>query len=562
MRNKIVGICIGYILWLAVQPIEASWSKTDCCLSMGIGSLSVIALFVLILRKEVILFSKIDVFVSLWFLYVMLRAYYDNTYPSGNFCLRTTQMFALYMATRLLFSSFNMPEHVLIVCILICAYYELFVGICQLISGNSRHSLYSLSGSFMNPGLYSAFLVIGLVIICKLQKSYWLTALFAIMLAFSCSRAALVSAAVCMGIIYWDNWKHRKLQVAMGMVIIMIGLYFLKKGSADGRSIIYIISLLCICEHPIFGSGISSFCHQYAEGMASFSIQHPTFNFISADVTSSAYNCLLQIGIEQGLIGLCLALALVGMIFERLKHNGKLLGMSLFSLLIFSMFSYPFDQLSYQIIFVLIAAFSGTNEETPDNSTKLRIIAFGYLVPVVLFTCTIFFSVFTHRQIYKRIMAESNYKKIAGIKNVALIDDYFELLPLLNTNEHFLFDYGKLLAANSQYNESNAILNLGTRISCDPMFYVIQGNNYNEMRYFEKAELAYQKAFAIMPNRLYPLYKLMLLYEKEGNEEKMVNMAQQVVSFTEKVVSPVTKNMKKEADKILNNANNSHYKNP
>ena len=556
--NKIVGICIGYILWLAVQPFETGWSNTDCYLSMGIGILSVIASFVLILRKGVISFSKIDIFVCLWFLYVILRAYCDNTYPSGNFCLRTIQMFALYMATRLLFSTFNMSEHVLVVCILICTYYEVFVGICQLLSGSSRHPIYALSGSFMNPGPYSAFLVIGLVITCKLQKNYWSPTVFGIMLAFSCSRAALVSAAVCMGIIYWDKWKHRKLQVLMGMVIIMVGLYYLKKGSADGRSIIYIISLLCICENPIFGSGISSFCHQYAEGMASFSLQHPTFNFISADVTSNAYNCLLQIGIEQGLIGLCLALALVGMMFERLNHKGKLLGMSLLSLFIFSMFSYPFGQLSYQILFVLIAAFSGTNEEILDYSTKLRKITFNYPAPVVLLTCTIFFSVFTHWQINKRIMAESNYQKVAGINDVALIDDYFELLPLLNTNEHYLFEFGKLLAANCRYKESNAILNLGTRISCDPMFYVIQGNNYCEMESFEKAESAYQKAFAIMPNRLYPLYKLMLLYEKEGNEEKMVNMAQQVVSFTEKVVSPVTKDMKKEADKILIKANNSH----
>ena len=122
----------------------------------------------------------------------------------------------------------------------------------------------------------------------------------------------------------------------------------MKKGSADGRSIIYIISLFNILQHPLFGSGISSFRHQYAEGMATFSSQHPTFDFLSADVTSNAYNCLLQIGVEQGVIGMGVSVVLIAMLFIKLNKRVKILGMGLLCLLIFSMFSYPFEQLPYQ----------------------------------------------------------------------------------------------------------------------------------------------------------------------------------------------------------------------
>ena len=103
-----------------------------------------------------------------------------------------------------------------------------------------------------------------------------------------------------------------------------------------------------------------------------------------------------------------------------------------------------------------------------------------------------------------------------------------------------------------RYTDSNAVLRLGTLISNDPMFYVIQGNNYLQMNLYQKAEQAYQKAFGIMPNRIYPLYRLMLLYEKKGDITKEKEMAQRVISFKEKVVSPATKEMKDKARTILN----------
>ena len=71
------------------------------------------------------------------------------------------------------------------------------------------------------------------------------------------------------------------------------------------------------------------------------------------------------------------------------------------------------------------------------------------------------------------------------------------------------------------------------------------------MELYDDAERAYQKAFDIMPNRLYPLYRLMLLYEKEGDITKEKEMAHRVISFKEKVVSPATKEMKDKANTIL-----------
>lgn len=553
MRYKILTIlCLAFILWFTIQPVEMNWTMSDIRLTEAVCGVSVFAVLMLVWRKQQMALSAVDVIVFLWFVYVILRAYGTPVYPCADFCLRAMQMFSLYIAARLLFSSVTITEHVLVIGILLCAGYEVMVGVEQLWNGNSRHYLYALSGTFLNPGPYSAFLAMGIVMSCQLRKGYWLPMLFAILLPATWSRAALVSATICIGIIYWEKWKRWKWQVAFVIFVITIGLYFTKKGSADGRSIIYMISLLNILQHPICGSGICSFCHQYAEGMATFSVQHPTFNFQSADVTSNAYNILLQIGVEQGIVGLGFAVILVVVMFVKLNKKGNILSIGLLCLLIFSMFSYPFEQLPYQIIFVMITAYVATDVAECVLSTKWHIFSRCYLAPAGLCSAVILFSLFIHKQIRERVRAESDYRMMAGVSHTAFIDDYYELLPLMASNEHFLFDFSKLLIADRRYNDSNAMLRLGTLISGNPMFYVIQGNNHSEMGFYQDAEQAYRKAFNVMPNRLYPLYQLMLLYEKAGKTEAMYKIAWRIVMFNEKVVSPATKEMKKKAKEILN----------
>ena len=564
MKYKILAIlCLCFILWFTIQPVEQNWCGTDILLSEVTSGIAIIAVLILVWRKQQMTLSAIDIVVALWFAYVMFRSYVDSTYPCANFVLRVMQMVALYVCLRVLFSSVVVSERFIVLLLLICAIYEVILGANQMLNGGSRHHLYSMTGTFLNPGPYSIFLSMGLVMSCKIKKEYYadkgflpsmmslLPLVFLTLLPSTWSRAAILSAAICLGVIYWEQWKRYRWYVFGGLFLILIGLYFIKQGSADGRSIIYMISLLSICHNPVFGSGIGSFCHQYAEEMANFSLQHPSFNYQSADVIDGAFNCILQIGVEQGLVGVSFAVVLMVLLFAKLGKCGKTLRMGLFCLLIFSMFSYPFDQLPYQIIFVLIAAYAATIGEMESLTIKKPPLVLRCFAPVTITVCAVLITVLGVQHIRQRERAESNFRMIAGMTNAAFINDYYGLLPLLTSNKHFLFDFSKILTADGRYSDSNAILRLGTFVSNDPMFYIIQGNNYRKMRFFKEAEDAYQKAFDIMPNRLYPLYQLMLLYEEEGNLERMSEMAQMVLSFNEKVVAPATKNMKKETKKKM-----------
>ncbi|MBR5989129.1 MAG: hypothetical protein IK003_06370 [Prevotella sp.] len=556
MKYKILVIlCIGILLWFVIQPVEQSWSETDTRLIKTICAISAVALIIFFLQKQLITISTIDVIVLLWFGYVMIRAGVDTTYPCASFCLRTMQMLALYFLLRLLLSSTNPSENIIVIGILLCGFYEVIIGGLQLVNGTSRHNYYALTGTFQNPGPYSAILSMGLVMACQAKKPYWVPLIFAILLPATWSRAALLSTAICLAIIYWEQWKQWRWWVAAGILCMAAALYFLKQGSADGRSIIYLISLLNISHSPIWGSGIGSFFHQYAEGLAQFCQQHPTFNAESTDVLMSAFNEFLYIGVEQGVIGLTFATAMIIMLSLQLKKKGKALGIGLLSLLIFSLFSYPFEQLPYQILFVVIAAYGATNKGYSETVLVRNRLFKRFLIPIGAFCCILLLSGFAHHHITIRAKADNDYWTTAGIKHSALINAHYEILPLLRDNPYFLFDFGKTLSENGRYTDSNAILRLGTLISNDPMYYVIQGNNYVQMKLYDEAEGAYQKAFSIMPNRIYPLYRLMLLYEKRGDLTKEKETAQRVISFKEKVVSPATKEMKDKAYTILKKLN-------
>ena len=553
MKYKILVIlCIGILLWFVIQPVEQRWSETDIHLIKTICVVSAVTLLIFFLQKQQLAISTIDVVVLLWFGYVMIRAGMDTTYPCASFCLRTMQMLALYIGLRLILSSASISEKIIVWGILLCAFYEVLIGGLQLVNGTSRHNFYALTGTVLNPGPYSAILSMGLVMSCQAKKPYWIPLIFAILLPATWSRAALLSAAVCLAIIYWEQWKRWRWWVATGALCIAAVFYFLKQGSADGRSIIYLVSLLNIYHSPIWGSGIGSFFHQYAEGLALFCQQHPTFNVESTDVLMSAFNELLYVGVEQGLVGLAFAIVLIILLFLQLKEKGKALGIGLLSLLISSMFSYPLEQLPYQILFVVIAAYGATNKGYTETAPIRNSFSRRYLIPIGAFGGILLLSGFAHHHITIRAKADSDYWMTAGIKHSALIKAHYEILPLLRGNPYFLFDFGKTLSENGRYTDSNAVLRLGTLISNDPMFYVIQGNNYLQMNLYQKAEQAYQKAFGIMPNRIYPLYRLMLLYEKKGDITKEKEMAQRVISFKEKVVSPATKEMKDKARTILN----------
>ena len=66
------------------------------------------------------------------------------------------------------------------------------------------------------------------------------------------------------------------------------------------------------------------------------------------------------------------------------------------------------------------------------------------------------------------------------------------------------------------------------------------------------AEEYYNRAFAVMPNRLYPLYRMMRLYAEQPERlSDALSTAKRIIAFPVKIASPVTEQMKDEARCII-----------
>ncbi len=72
------------------------------------------------------------------------------------------------------------------------------------------------------------------------------------------------------------------------------------------------------------------------------------------------------------------------------------------------------------------------------------------------------------------------------------------------------------------------------------------------MGLYQLADSAFMRAFAINPNKLYPLYRQMKLYEATADTIRLIPAAQRVADFTPKVPSKAVTQMKQEARALIN----------
>jgi len=365
----------------------------------------------------------------------------------------------------------------------------------------------------------------------------------------------------------------RKKLIVAGMVIALFlsglgSLYYLKKESAQGRLVIWSISCNMIAKAPLFGTGFGSFFGEYGAESAEYFRARPQSSAIAiADVPEYGFNEYLQTGAESGLIGLALLLAILFGALYRLLRAKSLFAGGLVVIMIFAFFSFPFSQLPFQILLVVfVAASSGWSEESrreerrmglsdsPSQEGKSGLGIFRILLCVVLLVLGLGFS-----GLYgEKIGAAELWKKARIFYRMQHYTEAAKecavLYPLLKDNPRFLFEYGHALNKTDRFAQSNAILKEGAPLSADPMFYNVMGNNYKGLGEVERAEAAYLYAFDILPNRLYPLYLLMKLYEETEQYDKSMEMAQRVIEFVPKIDSPAIRDMKREAEPIRRRA--------
>ncbi len=579
-------LLIVFLLWLTVQPLEIRWTETDVWLCFALPIIGGVGVLGILCSKEPCRFTITDGLVAVWTLYYIGRVWVGAEYPCAKEWLQTMEMVMLYVVLRIMLHDTKVQAWALCAGIVVFGCYEAIIGVSQLFTGQGRHHLFALTGTFQNPGPYSAYLMMAATIdICCLpsarhvlpsclkslldviRKSFcakchdsrnscdsrignylMLIVLYLplLVLPATWSRAALVGFGVCALWIFRKRyWRYRWL-VWGALVVLAAGFYFLKQGSADGRTLIWMAMLTSWWHEPWLGVGVGGFCHACAEGIAEMWKANPdSCMFDSAGVADYAYNSLIKILAEQGVVGALLCVCLTVVAMWRLSKVSMPLFMAMLSLLIFSMFSYPFELLPYKIIVALVFAWS---ESVNKASLCLRIgrvgCAFACLITIAFCWCL-------KGEVVYRAEQDKGVSVFSRMQNAAFLEDYYELLPYETDNPQYLFDFAKTLRGERRYRDSNAVLRQGTLVSADPMFYIIMGNNYRDEGYADLAAQSYEHAFAVMPNRLYPLYQQMMMYDERGDKGKAYEAALRLLQIKPKIESAATREMQKATSKIV-----------
>ena len=251
------------------------------------------------------------------------------------------------------------------------AIYECGVGLLQ-ISGlySSTHAKFILTGSFDNPGPYGGLIailltVLGVFVMQNKSGGKWSVKALVILSSVSCalciivlpatmSRAAwfaLGVTALVFGLkeLSLADWIRKHKAVAtiatITMLIVMTGVFFMKKDSAIGRLHIWHMELKAIAEKPLTGHGKGSVLGVYGDTQAEYFAEKERPEIITkvAGCPEYAFNEYLKIGVEYGIpamLGVILVLILLITILLKLQSP---LAYGLITLCVFAFFSYPLE---------------------------------------------------------------------------------------------------------------------------------------------------------------------------------------------------------------------------
>jgi len=553
------------------------------------GCMGLVALCSVLTQKAVFRFSIPDLFILLF-----VGSIFISAFVIKDAFLNTTKLTIIALLVLMYFiiriNSNHIQWKIVFSFIIFTGLIEALWGVMQIYGlVSSESGLYKMTGSLFNPGPYAGYLaaITPLAAYKAIEKKnvkekyFGIAVIVAILLVLPAAKSRAAWLAIIGGNMivvchyYFENLKKiieylktkKYLWVAVCLFAAIIigslsGMYHLKKDSADGRSLIWKISLQTLAKNP-FGVGLGNFSGKYGDMQAVYFASgkaEETEETVSGS-PEYAFNEYIQIAVESGIISFILFLFVI---FPALRsliriHTGA--AGSLIAVLVFAGFSYPFSILPFLIILVFLLAFSQSclNSDSIEDKKPSR---FGFHCVFSLFclafTCFVIYQQYPVYKSYKQWNKIRPYFEAGQYEKCS--KDYKPLYSRLSDNVFFLFEYGQSLsrvglAGNKQYlEESNAVLQRATKISCDPMLYNIMAKNHQALKEFGKAENYLIKAANIIPSRLYPWYLRAKLYDEMGLHEKTCETAAIVLTKEPKVDSPAIREMREEMEKLYNDS--------
>jgi O-antigen polymerase len=445
------------------------------------------------------------------------------------------------------------------------------------------------------------------------MKSFFLISIISLCLVLPASRSRAAWLAIIVSSVYLLSIKYKLVQQAkthfktrvrrvillVSLVVLLVivgaGLYHFKKGSADGRLLIWKISIEMIEDKPFFGHGYDGFKKHYMDYQAEYFERNPDSQeaFVAGD-TNYAFNELIQVTVEYGLIGILTISAMIFfLLFGKVKtrrsdepeeksvnDNDGLSFLSnqpsveqrdserylihisravILSILVFGLFSYPLQILPIKICLVvalaIVAGKSGYTEKPNSHEAIHAGNPIRFVLKSILSVGCLGLLWFTAIHLSQLKTAHADWKNAFDLYNMGIYDDcltdYEKAYPALKTNGDFLTNYGKALSMAGKHNKAVEVLQQAIRYYPNSVVYTALGDSYKKLGRNSNAELAYLYAWHMNPSRFYPKYLLAKLYDESGQKGKAIEVAKELLGKEIKIGSTAIQEIKEEMENII-----------
>ncbi len=432
------------------------------------------------------------------------------------------------------------------------------VGICHSASS------YTVTGSFDNPAGFAACLCAGIPFAYPFLKSrcawirwtvYAIVLILFVGIVLSHSRAGVVSVLVIAGYVLYPYVRPACRNVCLWLVIpaMLVGVYFLKKDSADGRLLIWRCTCQMIGERPLTGWGSGAFKAHYLDWQAAYFRTHPQSRFAwLADNVNHPFNEYLNVCLMYGIP------ALLGVFFVCLffyycyrKHpslKAKAAWLSWLVIGVFSLFSYPFN---YPFTWIMVAM---------GGYVLVREARFRLIVPRVVWNVIAIGGIAMSVSLLyiqgNRVLNELEWKHVANESLMGntqkVLPRYKKLLKPMGDNPYFLYNYAAELYFIGEYVECLKLLKACRQHWADYDLEILFGETYTKLNHPKQAIDHFKLASEMCPIKFVPLYRLYYLYQECGEKEKARETALKIINKKVKVPSFEITKMKAKMKNELN----------
>ena len=554
---------------------EAFRSSIFVVTLLGIGA----GLYVFLSKiKSLVFFNWVDVFVSV----VALGYYFFHFSVSNLWTMGTFSLLLIYWAIRLIP---RLPYGFLYFGLLASTFILALTGYLQyagIVSAN--HPYFAVTGLYDSPAIYGGVMCLLLSILFTwclhtgYRKHYKFLYIITVLMGIIClpvfiiigCRAAWVALLMVVArSVYLSRFRcgndffawfrsHAVFRVLIPLLIILsvYGLYRFKPDSADGRILIWKVTLGMVKEKPLTGFGPGGFTAHYMHYQASYLEEGgtPRERFL-ADSNHLVYNEPLRLMVDYGVAGFLLyaCFLYIALIIPRKKDVVTLSAQSLLtSYLIWGLFAYPDQTFPMQVIALIALACLSHRCRKPLWIFRLAARTCKVLQMVLLIAAIGLAFTFTekyrcHRKFYQIMNAYSSNRLDESVKELATMES------IMQDESAYWIYYCMLL---NKIKSDSVLLDKIVRweeLYPTPDTYIMKGDLWQRMGQYDKAETAYLLANWMVPSRQRARSRLALLYRRLGRNEEAMCIAHEILTEKVKVYGFQTHKIHEELKRIFEN---------